>query len=83
MPEPNLENELRRILTESSQHDVSSVDLDADFVADLGLDSLAALRLLAAVEKHFQIRFPDHQLGEFRTLGQLLDFLTDRPGGRA
>ena len=42
---------------------------------ELGLDSLAALRLLAAVEKRFGVRFPDERLAEFRTLRKLLDFI--------
>ena len=48
----------------------------------LGLDSLAALRVLAAVEKRFDVRLPDERLGEFRTLRHVLDFLREGEKGR-
>jgi acyl carrier protein len=80
MPDPILEPQLRKVLTEICQKDLSTVSLDADLIMELGLDSLAGLRLLAALEKKFQIRFPDHRLGEFRTMRQLLDFLETQPG---
>jgi acyl carrier protein len=55
--------------------DLNSIGLDDDLVRVLGLDSLAALRLLATVEKRFGVRFPDERLAEFRTLRQLRDFI--------
>jgi acyl carrier protein len=70
-PEPAL----RAVLTEVSKKDVSSTGLDDDLMRVLGLDSLMALRLLAAVEKRFAVRFPDDRLAEFRTLRRLLDFI--------
>jgi acyl carrier protein len=75
MQREDLERRLRRVLSEAARRDLSNTDLDADLVEELGLDSLAALRLLAAVEKRFDVRFPDERLGEFRTLRQLCDFL--------
>jgi acyl carrier protein len=75
MREGDLEQRLRLVLAEVSKHDLTHIGLDEDLVRALGLDSLAALRLLAAVEKRFGVRFPDHRLGEFRTLRQLCDFI--------
>jgi acyl carrier protein len=67
------EQKLRTLLTEVSGKDLSSTGLDDDLVRELGLDSLAALRLLATVEKRFDVRFPDERLSEFRTLRRLLE----------
>jgi acyl carrier protein len=80
MSEPEIEQRLRTVLAEVSHKDLSGTGPDDDLVRVLGLDSLAALRLLAAVEKRFGVRFPDNRLGEFRTLRQLCDFIA--PGGR-
>ncbi len=74
------EQRLRNVLGEVSRQDLSRTRLDDDLVLELGLDSLAALRLLAAVEKRFNVRFPDERLAEFRTLGQLLDFIEQQEG---
>jgi acyl carrier protein len=79
MTDDTLEQRLRAVLAEVSRRDLATVALDDDLVRALALDSLAALRLLAAVEKRFQIRFPDEQLAEFRTLRQLSDFIAGNP----
>jgi acyl carrier protein len=73
-----LEQRLRAVLGEVSKQDVSRTGLNDDLVLELGLDSLAALRMLAAVEKRFGVRFPDDRLGEFRTLRQLHDFIAQQ-----
>jgi acyl carrier protein len=75
MSEANPEQALRALLSEVSRKDLSRTGLDDDLIRELGLDSLAALRLLAAVEKRFGVRFPDERLAEFRTLRSLLEFI--------
>lgn len=75
MSDVNREQALRGLLAEVSKRDLAGAGLDDDLVEVLGLDSLAALRLLAAVEVRFRVRFPDERLAEFRTLRQLLAFL--------
>ena len=71
------ETELREILARQSRLDVDSVGLDDDLVRELGFDSLAALRVLAATEKRFGVRFPDEHLAGLRTLRRVLDLLRD------
>jgi acyl carrier protein len=71
------EAEVREILAAQSGSDVAGVGLDADLVRELGLDSLAALRVLAAVEKRFDVRFPDERLVGLRTLRCVLDLVSE------
>ena len=75
------EAELKELLTEIARRDASGLAPDDDIIRELGIDSLAALRVLAAVEKKYGVRFPDERLGEFRTIRILTDFLAD--GGAA
>jgi acyl carrier protein len=75
MNDREAETALRALLGEISRKDLSGTGLDDDLVRELGLDSLAALRLLAAVEKRFGVRFPDERLAEFRTLRRLLEVI--------
>ena len=70
-----IEQELRQALTEACQKELGSIGLETDLVHELELDSMASLRLLAVVEKRFDIRFPDHLLGEYRTLQRLINFI--------
>ncbi len=78
MTERSREKDLRTLLAEMSGQDTSRVGPDDDLVHKLGLDSLARLRLLAAVEKRFGVRFPDDHLGEIRTLKQLLELIESK-----
>ena len=73
---------LRAIVSSVSRRDASRVELDDDLVPTLSLDSLAGLRVLAAVEKRFGVRFPDERLSELRTLRQLLDFIQTTASNR-
>jgi acyl carrier protein len=74
----DLEQRLRAVLGEVSRQDLTRTGLNDDLVLELGLDSLASLRLLAAVEKRFGVRFPDDRLAVFRTLRQLHDFIASQ-----
>jgi acyl carrier protein len=69
------ESDLRELLSGMNDKDISAVDADADLVRELGLDSLAGLRMLARVEKRFGVRFPDERLSEFRTVRQLMGII--------
>ena len=73
----SVEAELRALLARQSRLNVNEVGLDDDLVRELGLDSLAALRVLAATEKRFGVRFPDERLAELRTLRQVLHLLEE------
>lgn len=55
--------------------DDSEIELtpDADFVEDLGLDSLRALEILAAIENEFGIRIPSDKLKDMTTLNKVVD----------
>jgi acyl carrier protein len=76
---PELEAELRDLLAKTAKTNLAGVGLDDDLVVALGLDSLAALRMLAAVEKRFNVRFPDERLSEFRTLRAILAAISECP----
>jgi acyl carrier protein len=71
------DSDLRELLSEMSDRDISAVDADADLVRELGLDSLAGLRMLARIENRFGVRFPDERLSEFRTVRQILEVIEE------
>jgi acyl carrier protein len=77
------EMELRALLAEVSKQNISNIKLEDDLVRELGLDSLAGLIMLAAVEKRFNVRFPDDRLDEYRTMQQLLDGIAMREEGES
>jgi acyl carrier protein len=48
-----------------------SLDPAARLAADLGVDSLTGLELVAALEDRFRLRITDDELGGLRTYGDL------------
>ena len=73
MKSEEVERLVRALLGELSKRDVSALGRDEDLVERLGLDSLQGLSFLAAVEKRFQVRFPDERLTALRTVGALVE----------
>ncbi len=63
--------QLRRLVGEVTRRDASDLGPDDDLIETFGLDSLMALRVMAIVEKRFDIRIPDAQLATLRTLRKL------------
>jgi len=63
-----LEKELREIIAKIIEIDPDRITLEATFVNDLGMDSMMALEILAAMEKKYKIQVPEEKLGRLRTL---------------
>ena len=82
MPDPEQEEALRQLVRQVTSQDTAGLGLDTDLVRELGLDSLAGLRVLAAVEKRFAVRFPDEQLADIRSLRQVLAHIEGSQSGR-
>lgn len=58
----NLETELRDIIARITEIEPERITLDAKFVEDLGMDSMMALEILAAIEKKYKIKIPESKL---------------------
>ncbi|OKJ88836.1 acyl carrier protein [Streptomyces sp. TSRI0107] len=54
---------------------VEDVELDSSLRDDLGVDSLARLELVAAIEDHWQIEVPVEDAERLTTVRQIVDHL--------
>ena len=71
MPESNtqnLEQEVRAIIAEVTELDPEKITIDVDFVEGLGMDSMMALEILAAIEKRYKIQIPEDKLMRLKNL---------------
>jgi len=68
-----LENELRAIIAEIVEIEPEKVTLNANFVEDLGMDSMMALEILASVEKKYKLRIPEENLTKLTSLGKTVE----------
>ncbi len=53
---------------------VEDITPDLDLVADLGLDSPKAVRLLVELEDRFDAEIPDEEAARFSTVGDVLEY---------
>ncbi|GGW13160.1 hypothetical protein GCM10018980_71640 [Streptomyces capoamus] len=66
---PSLD-ELRGIVAEILDADAADVTDDADFMADLEVDSLMALEVVVVLEKRFGVKFSESELRQVTSLRQ-------------
>jgi acyl carrier protein len=63
-----LENELKEIVAKIVEVDPEKITPEARFVEDLGMDSMMALEILAAIEKRYKIQVPEDKIGKISNL---------------
>ncbi len=63
------------VLAAVSGADGESLRPDMDLVADLGIDSLKALRLLVELEDRFDVEINDEDATRISTVGDVLDYV--------
>jgi len=68
----DIDNEIRNLVAEIIEKDPSEVGGEARFIEDLGVDSMMALEILAALEKKYKIAIPEDKLAEFTTLNSII-----------
>jgi len=69
----NLEKELRSLIAEIIEIEEDKITPEANFVEDLGMDSMMALEILAAIEKRYKLRIPEEHLTKITNLKEVTE----------
>jgi len=64
----DLENEIREMIAEIIEKDPNEITPEAKFFEELGVDSMMALEMMAAIEKRYKIKIPEDRLPQFTNL---------------
>lgn len=67
-----IEQEVKEIVSRVIETPLEEIDPDADFINDLGADSLKAIEITGALEKRFKIVIPEEQIRNIRTVNQAI-----------
>ncbi len=67
-----VERDIRELVAEVLETDPSEIDANANFVKDLGMDSMMALEILAGIEKKYRIVIPEDSLPKFTSLNETI-----------
>ena len=68
---------MKQILADQLDADIDSITLETDIQDDLGADSLDVVELLMSIEDEFDIEIPDEQIENLKTVGQVVDYITE------
>lgn len=68
----DLDGEIKGIIAEIIEKDPAEITPEAKFFEDLGVDSMMALEILAAIEKKYKISIPEEKLAQLTTLSQTI-----------
>jgi acyl carrier protein len=66
---------VKQIIVEQIGVDAEEVTPQANFVDDLGADSLDTVELVMAFEEAFDLEIPDEEVEGIRTVQQAVDYL--------
>ncbi|PIU18775.1 MAG: acyl carrier protein [Elusimicrobia bacterium CG08_land_8_20_14_0_20_59_10] len=76
----NLEERVKKIIIEQLAVDSAEVTEKAQFVQDLGADSLDTVELVMALEEEFDIEIPDEDAEKIKTVGEAVNYIKDKAG---
>ena len=72
-----LEKELRSLVSEIVEIEEDKVVPEANFVEDLGMDSMMALEILASIEKKYKLKIPEENLTKITNLNQVVGLVSE------
>lgn len=67
-----LSAEIKHLIAEIIEVPEEEIEGTASFVDDLGVDSLMALEIVAAIEKKYRIQIPEEKLQQVKTLNDTI-----------
>lgn len=66
---------VKKIIVDKLGVDEAEVTHEANFIQDLGADSLDTVELIMEFEKEFDVSIPDEQAEKIQTVGQAIEYL--------
>ena len=76
MKETQIKSEMKELMAEIMETEPEEIKDDAQFVEDLGMDSMMALEILASLEKKYKIVIPEEELLKFTTLNSTVEVVS-------
>jgi acyl carrier protein len=71
----DIEQRVRKIVSEQLGTDDSKIKNESSFIDDLGADSLDTVELVMALEEEFDTEIPDDEAEKITTVQQAIDYI--------
>ena len=69
---------VKKVTVEELDVKPEEVTMEASFTDDLGADSLDVVELVMAFEDEFEIDIPDEEVGEIKTVGNAVNYISKK-----
>ena len=73
----NVEERVKNIIVEQLGVEADQVKPEAQFVNDLGADSLDTVELIMALEEEFDVEIPDEKAEKIKTVGEAVAYIEE------
>ncbi len=73
----DIAQKVKEIVAQQLDVDIAEVKDQAQFIEDLGADSLAIVELVLAFEEQFEIDIPDEDTEKIGTVGDAISYIQD------
>ncbi|HEY8378192.1 MAG TPA: acyl carrier protein, partial [Nannocystis sp.] len=70
----DIESQVKEIVREQLDVKHEDITLDKTFTDDLGADSLAIVELVLALEEKFDLKIPDEEIENIKTVGDAVNY---------
>lgn len=70
-----IKKEIRTMVAKIAETSEENIKDDANFVEDLGVDSMMALEIVAAVEKKYKIPIPEEEIPKIQSLTSVFELI--------
>ena len=70
-------DKVKEIVAQQLDVDIAEVKEEAQFIEDLGADSLAIVELVLAFEEQFEIDIPDEDTEKIATVGDAIRYIQE------
>ena len=71
----NVQERVKNIIVEQLGVEADQVKPEAQFVNDLGADSLDTVELIMTLEEEFNIEIPDEKAEKIKTVGEAIEYI--------
>ena len=73
----DIAEKVKEIVAQQLDVDIAEVKEEAQFIDDLGADSLAIVELVLAFEEQFEIDIPDEDTEKIATVGDAITYIQE------
>lgn len=73
---------LEKIIREQTGDDTIVITRDSILLSDLSMNSFDLINLVCVLEDEFNVEISDRDIGNFKTVGDVMDYIDVQSGGQ-